>query len=145
MDDRTVTNVAYLSAEDILVLHELLLVEFGGLRGITEQGFGRLETAVGAPRQSMFGDDLYPTLPDKGAALFRGIIGGHPFSDGNKRVALLALCELLGRNGATLNASNDDVYQLAISAASSLDREQVRAWMQEHVSIRPGDARGNLP
>jgi death on curing protein len=121
---------AYLSAEDILLLHELLLAQFGGMRGITEQGFGRLETAAGEPRQSMFGEDLYATLADKAAALTRGIVRGHPFSDGNKRVMVLALVEFLQRNGAEIDASNDEIYQLAMDAARDMSREAIGAWVE---------------
>jgi death on curing protein len=126
--------IKYLNGDEIVVLHQLLLDEFGGMHGITEQGFGRLEIAVGTPQQTMFGDDLYPTLHDKGAAFFRALVRGHPFSDGNKRVAVLALCEFLGRNGAELHATNDEVYDLAMAAANDLSREAIVAWLREHVS-----------
>lgn len=124
----------YLSATELLLLHELLLGGFGGMRGVTEQGFGRLETAVGSPQQSMFGTDLYPSLAEKGAVLLRGIVRGHPFSDGNKRVALLALCEFLARNGADLTASNDEVYELVMAAANGLEREAISAWLECHIA-----------
>jgi death-on-curing protein len=127
-------TVQYLSAEDVLMLHELLLGALGGMRGITEQGFARLETAVGEPRQSMFGSDLYETLADKAGALVRGIVGGHPFSDGNKRVAVLALVEFLQRNDADLNADNTAVYRLALDAAEGLNREAISAWVRRHSS-----------
>lgn len=54
-----------LTYSEVLVIHQLLLDRFGGMTGITEPGFGKLEAAVAAPSLSMFGDDLYPTLVDK--------------------------------------------------------------------------------
>jgi death-on-curing protein len=120
----------YLSAHDLLVIHQALLLEFGGMPGITEAGFGRLETAAAVPQHSMFGDDLYPTLADKGAALLHAIIRNHPFSDGNKRAAVVALMVLLRLNGAALEASNDEVYELAIAASEGrMARDDLAAWV----------------
>lgn len=127
----------YLSTEEVLVIHELLLGEFGGIRGITEAGFTRLETAVSVPQQSMFGDDLYPDLATKAGALAHAIIRNHPFSDGNKRVGVVALVEMLERNNAHLRATNDEVYEVAMSAARELDREAVGAWVAQHISYEP--------
>ena len=124
----------YLSAEEILVIHELLLAEFGGIRGVTEAGFGRLETAVSVPRQSMFGDDLYPDLASKAGALAHAIIRNHPFSDGNKRVGAVVLVEMLERNGAHLEATNDELYAITMAAANALDRETVGAWVAQHIT-----------
>lgn len=123
----------YLTTEEVIVIHELLLAEFGGIRGITEAGFGRLETAVSVPQQSMFGVDLYEDLPSKAAALSHAIIRNHPFSDGNKRVAVVALAEMLARNGAELTATNDELYDLALAAATTLDRAAVAAWVADHI------------
>lgn len=129
----------YLSTEEVIVIHELLLAEFGGIRGITEAGFGRLETAVGVPQQSMFGVDLYDDLPSKAGALTHAITRNHPFSDGNKRVAVIALIELLRRNRADLTATNDEVYSLAMAAANTLDRTTVGAWVHEHTVFEHQD------
>ena len=126
----------YLTTEEVLVIHELLLAEFGGIRGITEAGYGRLETAVSVPQQSMFGADLYPDLPDKAGALTHAITRNHPFSDGNKRVAVVALVEMLARNGATLTATNDELYDLAIAAATSLERAAVAEWVAAHIAAQ---------
>ena len=122
----------YLSPYDLLLIHQSLLSQFGGMAGITEAGFGRLETAAYAPQQSMFGADLYPDLPSKAAALVAAITGNHPFSDGNKRVAVVALDLMLTLNGATLSATNDEIYELAIAAARGSDRATITAWVYEH-------------
>jgi death on curing protein len=124
----------YLTPYDLLVIHQGLLTEFGGMHGITEAGFGRLETAAYAPRQSMFGEDLYPDLVSKAAALAAAISSNHPFSDGNKRVAVAALDVMLRLNGATLTATNDELYAFAIALAQGMDRDAAVVWVREHVS-----------
>ena len=125
----------YLTLYDLLALHQVLLADFGGMAGITEAGFARLENAVAAPQQSFFGEDLHPDLASKAAALCATVMSSHPFSDGNKRVAVAALDMFVTLNGATLNASNTELYDFAIQAASGLPREEleatVRGWISE--------------
>jgi death-on-curing protein len=78
----------------------------------------------------MVGADLYPTLAEKGAALLHAIIRNHPFSDGNKRVGVVALVVLLRLNGAELHATNDEMYDLAIAASEGrVQREDIAAWV----------------
>ncbi|MBC8075264.1 MAG: Fic family protein [Chloroflexales bacterium] len=125
----------YLSAYDLLTIHGALLHEFGGMPGVTEAGFGRLEVAVAAPQQSMFGEDLFPDLPSKAAALAHAIMRNHPFSDGNKRVALVALDVMLTINGAALRATSDEAYALAMAAACGIEREEMVAWVRSHTTV----------
>lgn len=121
----------YLTPADLIAIHALLLAEFGGMRGITEAGFGRLEAAAATPRASMFGQDLYPGVTEKAAALCQAITRAHPFSDGNKRVALVALDLFLARNGRTLAATNDEVYATIMALAQgSLGREALVGWVE---------------
>lgn len=133
----------YLSATDLLVIHQGLIESFGGMAGITEAGFARLEAAAAAPRQSAFGADLYPELADKAAALVFAIVRGHPFSDGNKRVAVAALDLILALNGARLTASNAELYDLAMAAAGSLPRDALVDWVRGHLA--PADAEVDPP
>ena len=93
------------------------MAEFGGMRGITEAGFGRLEAAVAAPQASMFGEELYAGVVSKAAALCQAIVRAHPFSDGNKRVALVALDLFLEANGFALAATNDQAYTTIMALA----------------------------
>lgn len=124
----------YLTAEELLVIHQALIEGFGGMAGITEAGFARLETAAGAPRQSAFGEDLYPDLPAKAGALAHAIMRVHPFSDGNKRVAVVALDLMASLNGATLTADNDAIYAIAMAAANSMSREALIDWVRANLS-----------
>jgi death-on-curing family protein len=63
------------------------------LRGCRD--FNLLESAVSRPFQTVFGGDAYPTIFDKGAALFHSLVANHPFHDGNKRTAVTALYAFL--------------------------------------------------
>ena len=128
-----------LTLTELLLIHELLLDHFGGMRGVTEQGFGKLEAALAAPYVSMFGEDLYPDIPTKMAILFYRIARSHGFSDGNKRVALVALLDGLDRRGIRIVADQDELYEFVMAAASEATQEAVVAWLLSR--LEPGNAR----
>lgn len=69
--------------EDILHVYEFSIARFGGSNSIRE--VGGLESAIARPFQSFDGNDLYPTIFDKAAALGESLTINHPFVDGNKR------------------------------------------------------------
>jgi death on curing protein len=123
----------YLTAAELLIVHQALIEGFGGMAGITEAGFARLEAAAAAPRQSAFGEELYPDLAAKAGALAHAIVRGHPFTDGNKRVAVAALDLMASLNGATLSASNDAIYAMTMAAAEAMGRAQLIDWVRGHL------------
>lgn len=123
-------EVHYLSSAEVLLIHDHAIREFGGSFGLMSHG--RLEASIGVPRQTMFGQELYPDLFSKAAILFYLLVKNHPFVDGNKRTAALALIEFLERNGYTLNATNDELYQFTIDVASSVStKEEVEMWIRD--------------
>lgn len=74
----------YLSLQEVVSLHSLVIAQSGGSSGLRDRG--ALESAVAQPEASFGGEDLYPDLPSKAAALGHSLIQNHPFVDGNKRV-----------------------------------------------------------
>jgi len=123
-------EVHYLSSAEVLLIHDHAIREFGGAFGLMSPG--RLEASTGALRQTMFGQELYPDLFSKAAILFYLLVKNHAFIDGNKRTAALALIEFLERNGYTLNATNDELYQFTIDVASSiLGKKEAEIWIRD--------------
>lgn len=123
-----------LTAADLIAIHELLIAGFGGMRGITEAGFGRLEGVAAAPAASAFGEPMFPDPVSQAAALCFALVRGHPFSDGNKRVALVALDVVLGRHGIKFKATNDEAYETIMALADgTMGRDQLIAWANEHI------------
>ena len=124
----------YLSLAEVLVLHRLVLDQSGGATGLRD--LGALESAVGQPRQSFGGVDLYPDLPSKAAALGFSLIQNHPFVDGNKRVGHAALETFLQLNGAELSAGVDDAERVVLAIASGeLDRSQFTEWVSANMRV----------
>lgn len=74
-------------------------------------------SALERPKQTAFGRPLFRSLPSKAAALFHALIANHPFIDGNKRTAVLAMHDFLWVNGRMVLASNDDMIELALKVA----------------------------
>ena len=96
----------YLTVAEVLSLHRLLIAQTGGTAGIRD--LGALQSAVTQPQMTFGGDDLYPSLEEKAAALCFSLVANHPFLDGNKRAAHAAMETFLMLNGSELNATVDE-------------------------------------
>ena len=78
---------------------------------------GLLESAAARPGTSVFGDDAYPDLETKAAALLESLVRNHALIDGNKRLGWLALVLMLALNGVRLDVDDDEAYDLVIGVA----------------------------
>lgn len=106
--------VVYLDLEDLLYLAGKLLGNPPPVREV-----GLLGAAVARPQTTVFGDEAYPDLWAKAAALLQSIVKGHPLVDGNKRLGWLATATFLEINGVTATgATNEDVYRFVIGVAA---------------------------
>ena len=106
--------IEYLDLDDLLELTILLLGEPAPIRDI-----GLLGSAAARPQTSAFGDDAYPDVWTKSAALLQSILKNHSLIDGNKRLGWLNTAVFLELNGhEPSKLSNDVVYDLVYSVAS---------------------------
>lgn len=105
-----------------LDLDDLLHVAARTLPVVEVRDIGLLESALARPRSTAFGEDAYPSLHAKAAALLHSLARNHALVDGNKRLALAGTIAFYGLNGYRLNLSNDEAYDLVIAvAAGELD------------------------
>jgi len=79
---------------------------------------GLLEAAVHRPRTSVLGQDAYPDLFTKAAALLHSLARNHPLVDGNKRLAWLATYVFLAKNDNVLDPCDDEAYDLVVAVAA---------------------------
>jgi death-on-curing protein len=122
-----------LNKEQILLLHQELIVEFGGSNGIRDEEL--LDAALQAPFQSFGGESLYPTLQAKAARLCFGIVQNHPFIDGNKRIGAHVMIIFLAINGIELSYSQDELVGIILDVASGKsDSNMVLDWILSHLS-----------
>lgn len=131
----------YLTKEDLLDLHTYAVTRYGGLMGISSQD--RLLTALYAPRQEMFGAELYPDLCSKTAVLVYLLIKSKPFLGGNEVTALLAMLRLLEINGAGLrpDVGESEIFWLFRAVNhSDIDKEGLERWLRENVDQETGSS-----
>ena len=89
-----------------------------------------LDSAVALPQATMFGEDLYPDLFLKAAAMLRSIAQNQAFLDGNKRTAWLAMRVFLAVNGFNVHATVDDGLTMMIELAENrIDLDGIRAFL----------------
>jgi death-on-curing protein len=121
-----------LTLNQILRQHEKIIAQSGGGAGIRD--YAGLESAVAQPEMSFGGEDLYPTVIEKAAALGFSLIMNHPFVDGNKRIGQIAMEATLLLNGYEINASVDEQEAVILSlAAGELSREDFTEWLRQKV------------
>jgi death on curing protein len=127
--------VKLFDVEDIELIHMQIIDMSGGSYGTRDRG--RLESGVAAQTQSVFGKDVYLTLFDKAAALARGIIGDHPFSDGNKRTGMMLAIIFLERNDVKTNIENSDLEDFAVRIATDqLDVPAIATWLEANTDTK---------
>lgn len=125
----------YLAVEQLLRLHEMQLRAFGGSPGLRDRG--RLEAAAARPQMTFGGEDLYPDLAAKAAALMHSLVMNHPFVDGNKRVGVMAAELLLVVNGHDLEAEDNDLVELTFGVArGEISSEALAIWLRQRIRAR---------
>lgn len=86
--------------------------------GLAVRDTGLLAAAAARPRASAFGDEAYPGLVPKAAAVMESIVWSHPLVDGNTRLGWVALVLTLDLNGVRLDAPDDEAVELTIAVAA---------------------------
>ncbi|MBC3987413.1 type II toxin-antitoxin system death-on-curing family toxin [Streptomyces buecherae] len=104
----------YLTAEDVLAIAEIACADME----VVVRDAGLLESAVHRPAAAMFGQEAYPELLDKAAALLQSLAINHPLFDGNKRTAWISCVSFLAMNGVQLRPDIDAAERLVIDVAT---------------------------
>jgi death-on-curing protein len=122
----------YLSLEEVLGFYKGVMEQSGGSAGI--RSLGGLESALAQPLMTFGGNDLYPTLVDKAAALGFSLVMNHPFVDGNKRIGHAVMETFLVLNGFEISSDVDEQEGVILKlAAGELGREAFTDWLEGHV------------
>jgi death on curing protein len=128
------TEPNWISKKALLLLHEESLAEFGGARGLQDEGL--LESALARP-QNVHAYSSASTLTELTAAHGFGIAKNHAFVDGNKRAAFLSIGLFLSMNGYRLVAKQADAIRAMLSVASgSMDEAALASWLAANVVAR---------
>jgi death-on-curing protein len=109
----------YLDLDDLLAAADAAVGSRADVRDV-----GLLQAAVARPQATAFGEEAYPTLDEKAAALLQSIVAGHPLVDGNKRLGWIAIRLFYRLNDADVRPTPDEAFDLVVSVASG-DRRDV--------------------
>ena len=127
----------FLSKRFILAYHQRLVDLFGGQPGLRDEGL--LESALAQPAATFGGAFLHPDRWAMAAAYAFHLIRNHPFLDGNKRVAAVAMGTFLEVNGAPLRVDEVELYQTMMTLAKGeLEKEALADWLRRRAPSEEG-------
>ncbi|MFY0670496.1 MAG: type II toxin-antitoxin system death-on-curing family toxin [Aquiluna sp.] len=116
----------YLSLEDAL--------QQIAIAGFYVKDAGLLDSALARPQTSVFGEDAYPTLEVKAAAMTHSVFKNHPMVDGNKRTSWFLLNAFLYINGYLLEMSTEEGLEFTLGVATDqLSLEQAAEKIRSHM------------
>ncbi|MCI1880795.1 MAG: type II toxin-antitoxin system death-on-curing family toxin [Sporolactobacillus sp.] len=123
----------YLSEHEVIQINTLLIRRdaYKEMIGVKEANL--LNSAVQRPQQSAFGQDAYPTIYEKAAALFQSLAQNHPFYNANKRTAFVSMAVFLALNGIKFNAPDHEVIHFTIRLSdreNGLEIRDVSRWIK---------------
>jgi death-on-curing protein len=125
----------WLSMRMILAAHDEQLAEHGGLAGVRDEGLLASAMARAKHLASYEAADAAALA----ASYAFGIARNHPFNDGNKRAAFVALEVFLDLNGLDFNAPDEEcVLTMLDLAAGQLDEAALAQWIRGHLQTRAG-------
>jgi death-on-curing protein len=121
----------YLSAQQVLFINSRLIAETGGETGLRDLSL--LESAIARPAMTFDGDELYPGLFYKAAALLDSLVNNHPFVDGNKRTGITSTAMFLRINGHRLACSSDELENFTMQVATTHPPiQELASWLNDH-------------
>jgi death-on-curing protein len=121
----------WVEKEALFLLHAKALARFGGAEGLRDEGL--LDSALARPRNA-FHYEGQKDIAALAASYAFGLARNHPFVDGNKRMAFMAMGIFLDANRWRLEAGAVEVIQaMTALAGSELDESQLAAWLKRNV------------
>ena len=112
----------------LLALYEDVVIASGGAAGLRDEGL--LESALARPLNRRLYDNVDDLL-ELASTYCVGLALNHPFVDGNKRMAFIALGQLLEDNGVVLVATDEDATATMLGVATgTIDIDQLTAWLR---------------
>ena len=114
----------YLTTQDVVLMHRILIQKYGGSQGIRDQN--SLESAIYRPQSG-----YYDNLILQASVLFESLVINHPFIDGNKRIAFAATDVFLRSNGYRLATSSKNTYTriMAMFDQQEMDTDHIQKWL----------------
>lgn len=115
-------NPDFLTVDDVLIIHEDQINQFGGSLGLRDRAL--LESAVAQPQMSFDGVFVHIDLFQMAAAYLYHLTSNHPFVDGNKRIGLASALVFLEINGIEILKNTNELYELTMRVACGAVNKQ---------------------
>ncbi len=122
--------IRFLDKSTLIIFHEDQLRQYGGKSGIRDMGL--LESALAQPEASFGGDYVHQDLFHMAAAYGYHICQNHPFFDGNKQTALIAMYMFLFVNNYRLKADKKNLFAVMMGVAQGqIDKETLAEFLRK--------------
>ncbi|HEU5004732.1 MAG TPA: type II toxin-antitoxin system death-on-curing family toxin [Candidatus Saccharimonadales bacterium] len=123
-----------ISVDDVVYIHDHIIAASGGLTGLRDKG--QLKACLARPFQSAFGEETYPDLFEKAAALLDCIANDHPFADGNKRTAMASAVIFLVSYGISTDFTNQEYEDFMLHVVNDKPSiQEIANWLRQHGDI----------
>ncbi len=109
------SEIVFLSAAEVLEIHQDQIERYGGAAGLRD--IGLLKSALAMPAATFGGCFLHENVFEMAAAYLVHICLNHPFMDGNKRTALVAALVFLELNGVSIQDPSGALYELTMEVS----------------------------
>lgn len=132
--DGDTSDWVYLTLPEVLELHRREVQKDDPQVAATVREPSTLDSALHRPTHSWGGQDLYPTVQAKAAALWHGLATTQPFVDGNKRAAFMAMVVFCWKNGYLVTFTEDEAYTLTLGLANrEISMEDAAAILEKRI------------
>jgi death-on-curing protein len=122
--------IEYLTIEQIIELHDVMLKRYGGLPGIRDKNL--LWSATDAPKVAIFRQEMYPCIHEKAATYLYHLVCNHPFNDANKRTGYAATLIFLEINNAKQVFKKEELENLVIQIAKGKEtKERITLFLKQ--------------
>ncbi|WP_270167640.1 type II toxin-antitoxin system death-on-curing family toxin [Paenibacillus sp. SYP-B4298] len=132
------TSIRYLSVQEVIAINVAMIQKYSPGEHIGVKEPGLLKSAIHRPQSSVFGEDAYPSIFEKAAALFESLGQNHPFHNANKRTAFTALVVFLRYNGLHFKMDSKKAEDFTVDMVNhQFDRQQAAAIIESHCITIP--------
>src|SRR5665647_1490139 len=129
-------DIRYLTVQEIIAINVVIIQKFSPSEQIGILSQPLLESAVYRPQQSAFGEDAYPTIIEKAAALFESLGQNHSFQNANKRTAFTTMVVFLRYNGYLFKMDTKHAEDFTVAMVEhEYSFEKLVAIIKEHSTV----------
>ena len=126
-------GIIFIPKQIILHFHEQLIQLYGGSTGIRDEKL--LDSALEQPKATFDKSYLHNSIFKMASSYGFHLCKNHPFIDGNKRIALVAMDTFLQKNGYEITASEKETYKIIIALSSGeISKEELAKWLQQNTN-----------